>query len=302
MMWGWEAMFMGLFFLLFVGLIVYLIVKSTKTTPTEVSLKENTSLEILKRRYAKGEINKEEFDRMKKDLQGGKCKKDDYVILCCIKYILEFLRPLGIIEIFYHFYIFLKYPPYKRDLLEKDSRSKKLQNYKDTLIIFSLLALLILIFYPFYRYSYYQYLVWIFIIWRLAEILVYQLSIIFVSRDALIKTSSFSRSIALFLINVSEVISIYAILYLSFGVIGYCKNKVIQKPFEALYFSIITISTTGFGDIIPINRCGRILVFSEIAIGILLLVIFFGIFISRWKSRDDRFYQLYKKFVTNRKK
>ena len=69
MMGGWGAMFMGLLFLLFIGLIVYLIAKSIKTTPTEVSLKENTSLEILKKRYARGEINKEEYDRIKKDLQ-----------------------------------------------------------------------------------------------------------------------------------------------------------------------------------------------------------------------------------------
>jgi len=69
MMGGWGTMFMGFFFLLFIGLIVYLIVKSTKTTPTKVSFTENTSLEILKRRYAKGEINKEEYDRIKKDLQ-----------------------------------------------------------------------------------------------------------------------------------------------------------------------------------------------------------------------------------------
>jgi len=69
MTWGWGGMFMGLLFLLFIGLIVYLIAKSTKTTPTEVSFKENTSLEILKRRYARGEINKEEYDRIKKDLQ-----------------------------------------------------------------------------------------------------------------------------------------------------------------------------------------------------------------------------------------
>jgi putative membrane protein len=70
MMGGWVTMFMGLFFLLFIGLVVYLIAKSTKATPTEVSLKENTSLEILKKRYARGEINKEEYDRIKKDLQG----------------------------------------------------------------------------------------------------------------------------------------------------------------------------------------------------------------------------------------
>ena len=115
-------------------------------------------------------------------------------------------------------------------------------------------------------------------------------------------SSNFPRSLALFIINISEVISIYAILYLSLGAIGYCSTQVIQKPFEALYFSIVTISTIGFGDIIPINRCGRLLVFSEIAIGIALLVFFFGILISRWKSKDDRFYHLFKKFVTDRKK
>lgn len=69
MMGGWGVMFMGIFFLLFIGLIVYLIVISTKRTPSEVSFKENTSLEILKKRYARGEINKEEYDRIKKDLQ-----------------------------------------------------------------------------------------------------------------------------------------------------------------------------------------------------------------------------------------
>jgi len=70
MMGGWGGMFMGLLFLLFIGLIVYLIVKSIKTSPREVSFKENTSLDILKKRYARGEINKEEYDRIKKDLQG----------------------------------------------------------------------------------------------------------------------------------------------------------------------------------------------------------------------------------------
>jgi putative membrane protein len=31
---------------------------------------EKTPLEVLKERYAKGEISKEEFERMKKDLEG----------------------------------------------------------------------------------------------------------------------------------------------------------------------------------------------------------------------------------------
>jgi putative membrane protein len=69
MRWGWGGMFMGLFFLLFIGLIIYLMVKSIGTTKPGAISKEETSLGILKKRYVKGEINKEEYDRIKKDLQ-----------------------------------------------------------------------------------------------------------------------------------------------------------------------------------------------------------------------------------------
>ena len=147
------------------------------------------------------------------------------------------------------------------------------QNIQDILVISSLIILLKLLFYYSVNIPYW---ILVLIFWRLAEILVYQLSIIFLDNVNRIKTVDFNRSIVLFLVNFFEVISIYAILYL--------KSGVVEKPFEALYFSIITISTTGFGDITPIDRCGRILVFSEITIGILLLVVFFGIFITRWKN------------------
>ena len=284
-------MCIGLLFLVFIGLILYLIVKSTKRTSKEVPL------EILKRCYAKGEVNEKEYHRIKKDLQDGKCEKEDYIILCFIKKILEYLVPLGLIEIFHHIYVSVKYASYKSNLLEPDKRDKNFQNDKDILIILSLIVLLILLFYPFYRYSYCcQSIVLIFIIWRLAEILVYQSSIIYQG------VASIPRSITLFLINFSEVIFIYAILYLSLGAIGYCNYKAIQKPFEALYFSVLTILTAGSGDIITINSCGKILVFSETVIGILLLVIFFGVLIGKGKNKDDRFYKLFKKFMINRKK
>jgi putative membrane protein len=49
-----------------VVLVIYLVVnsRSTRTGSGE------TPLDILKRRYATGEISKEEFERMKKDLEG----------------------------------------------------------------------------------------------------------------------------------------------------------------------------------------------------------------------------------------
>lgn len=54
--------------LLFWVLVIYLIVWLVRKAPTTTGTK-NSSLDILKERYAKGEINKEQFEGMKKDLQ-----------------------------------------------------------------------------------------------------------------------------------------------------------------------------------------------------------------------------------------
>jgi len=238
---------------------------------------------------------KEDWDKIKK-----KDIKSDFCILKCLEYVLRFLRFIGIVNFFY---LIINYIRIRFCKINFATIEKQFQNGQDILIIFSLTVLLKLLFFcPISQNCYILWLGSFLIIWRLAEILVVQLSIIFLAKENIIETASFPRSILLFIINVSEVITIYAILYLSHGAIGYCYNQVIQKPFEALYFSIITISTTGFGDIIPINGRGRILVFSEIAIGILLLVVFFGIFISKWKSKDDRFYQLLRKVYKQNKK
>lgn len=66
---GYGGMFMWIIFLIVIGLLIYFISQTQKTkgqTPTQ-----NVSpLDILKRRYAKGEVTKDEYEKMKKDLQG----------------------------------------------------------------------------------------------------------------------------------------------------------------------------------------------------------------------------------------
>lgn len=62
------GMLMWILFLVVIVLLIYFIIQATRTrgrTPTHT---ENP-LDILKKRYAKGEITKEDFDRMKKDLE-----------------------------------------------------------------------------------------------------------------------------------------------------------------------------------------------------------------------------------------
>ncbi len=65
---GYGGIFMCLIFFIVIGLLVYFIVQSQKTkgqTPTE----NESHLDILKKRYAKGEITKEQFETMKEDLK-----------------------------------------------------------------------------------------------------------------------------------------------------------------------------------------------------------------------------------------
>ena len=64
---GSGGMFMWIIFIIVIGLLIYFIVKAQKTKG-QTSTQNETPLDILKRRYAKGEIAKEEYERMKRDL------------------------------------------------------------------------------------------------------------------------------------------------------------------------------------------------------------------------------------------
>jgi putative membrane protein len=66
---GYGGMFMWIIFVIVVGLLIYFIVQSQKTNGRTTTPHESP-LDILKRRYAKGEITSEEYEKMKKDLQG----------------------------------------------------------------------------------------------------------------------------------------------------------------------------------------------------------------------------------------
>lgn len=68
MNYGFGGIFMWIIFLIVIGVAVYLVVQATKSKGPESPYRE-TPMEILKKRYAKGEITKEEFDKMKKDLE-----------------------------------------------------------------------------------------------------------------------------------------------------------------------------------------------------------------------------------------
>ena len=67
---GWGALVMGIICIGIIGLAIWGIVRLTRhggccSTATTIT---RTPLDIAKERYAKGEITKEQFDQIKKDL------------------------------------------------------------------------------------------------------------------------------------------------------------------------------------------------------------------------------------------
>ena len=66
---GWWMVFGGLWMFIFWGGLIALIVWGiAKLTGRGVSSTRRDALDVARERYAKGEISKEEFDQMKRDL------------------------------------------------------------------------------------------------------------------------------------------------------------------------------------------------------------------------------------------
>jgi len=60
-------MFTWIFFLPVIGILVYFVIQNARLK-RGAGVSRETPLDILKKRYAKGELNKEDFDRMKREL------------------------------------------------------------------------------------------------------------------------------------------------------------------------------------------------------------------------------------------
>jgi len=65
--WGWGMGFGWLFMIVFWVMVLFGIAYVIKRI-TGGAKEEETALDILKKRYAKGELTKDEYDRMKDDL------------------------------------------------------------------------------------------------------------------------------------------------------------------------------------------------------------------------------------------
>lgn len=109
-----------------------------------------------------------------------------------------------------------------------------------------------------------------------ADILVYRVYFFLVkSREKKWQRERLRRTLALAILNLAELVVAYGILYFHAGRVGASSagpSSVLETPVSALYFSLTTMATVGYGDLVPLDDPTRILVMTEMFSGLLMLV------------------------------
>ncbi len=112
----------------------------------------------------------------------------------------------------------------------------------------------------------------------LFDILQYVSAIVFLS-DVYKQPVSAKRTLMFFIINYFETILVFAIFHRQWGGL----NVVNICSVQSLYFSMVTSTTLGFGDISPVNSSAQLRVVAQLVVSLL----FVTIFISNASSRVD---------------
>lgn len=115
------------------------------------------------------------------------------------------------------------------------------------------------------------------------ETIFYSLSLVFL--EDIYNTPRYpKRSMLLLSFNFIEINLYFASLYYTFQLVGVGSIPV-QTPVEAFYFSLVTMTTIGYGDIIPLNIIGKYLVIGQSLISLLFMVLIISYFINFWSQK-----------------
>ena len=152
--------------------------------------------------------------------------------------------------------------------------------YRDLALDFYILLkvtfpLLILI----YHWQDYSFVIWI-MVYLLLETVFYIPTLIFAS-DLFSRPRSYKRSILLLFLNYIEIVLAFGVLY---SLENYL-NKPFTHWFDAVYFSIITSSSIGYGDFHPVTTIGKILVSIQALLFLFFVVLFLNFFSTKIKSK-----------------
>ncbi|MDD9998163.1 MAG: potassium channel family protein [Rhodospirillaceae bacterium] len=93
------------------------------------------------------------------------------------------------------------------------------------------------------------------------------------------------QRVRLAMLNYVELAMHCAILYYFIPVSGMFKPA-LSGFFEALYFSGVTITTLGYGDVTPEHLIGRLVVLFEVFSGLLILLFAISVYVGRYQRSN----------------
>ncbi|HNE49839.1 MAG TPA: potassium channel family protein [Chitinophagales bacterium] len=113
------------------------------------------------------------------------------------------------------------------------------------------------------------------------ETILYLASLIYLS-DEYAKPIIYRRSITTFLINYIQVCFDYAVIY------SYCNlnlsnffKQQLTSNIQSVYFSFVTSTTVGYGDITVNHPIGRLLVVTQVIVFLVFIALYLNFFVSK---------------------
>lgn len=106
-------------------------------------------------------------------------------------------------------------------------------------------------------------------IWRIFGILVFITNYCLLSEWVI----DYKRALILSLINITEIIFWFSIFYQRFYYLFKSEYVCLNSCIGSIYFSVVTMTTLGYGDIIPIKDISRIAIIIQSLIGIFFAIV-----------------------------
>jgi hypothetical protein len=128
--------------------------------------------------------------------------------------------------------------------------------------------------------SFWAYMLVIYGILRIFEVVTYQVNVVFFDAfrkptvDESYQLRGYRRILILSIHNYIEILFWFAAIYANWRCLfgPSCQDK-ISTFLGALYFSIVTMATLGYGDIYPENDWGRLIVIFHLAVAVFMTVL-----------------------------
>lgn len=157
----------------------------------------------------------------------------------------------------------------------------------DLYVIFNVLYPLILVNYGLWSNSYHL----ILLIYLTTETIVYLLNLV-ILQPYLPQASSYTRNLLAIFLNFLQIAFAFAVFYLNAGLMK-GENKV--TGLQSIYYSLVTQTTVGYGDITPTEDTSLHLTILQIVISLLFVYLFFACMISNigtktfmYKGKDNK--------------